>query len=135
MDEERRRKEIQTALLRDVPMAGSREAGRLLGLSDPDPSAALDRLEAEGRLLRYTRAGEPVYPLFQFDAAGSRVHPIMEDLLAMRSEDWGGPFAFLNWLVTPSRSLGDARPSESLAGHPERVRRAFHAEVTEHFHG
>ena len=135
MNEERRRKEIQTALLRAVPMIGPCEAGQLLGISGPDPSSALDRLEAEGRLVRFTREGEPVYPLFQFDAAGSRVHPIMEDLLAMKSEDWGGSFAFLAWLVTPSRSLGNARPSESLAGHPERVRQAFYAEVTEHFHG
>ena len=135
MNEERRRKDIQTALLRAVPMIGSREAGSLLGLPDPDPSAALERLEAAGRLLRFTREGEPLYPLFQFDAASSRVHPVMVDLLAMRTEDWGGSFAFLAWLVTPSRSLGDARPSESLAGNPEGVMRAFYAEVTEHLHG
>ena len=135
MNEERRREELQTALLRAVPMIGSREAGRLLGLSDLDPSAALERLEADGRLLCFTREGEPLYPLFQFDAASSRVHPVMVGLLAMRTEDWGGMFAFLNWLVTPSRSLGGVPPDEKLGSDPERVINFFRVETTEHLAG
>ncbi|WP_370163090.1 hypothetical protein [Limimaricola soesokkakensis] len=118
-----------------VELVGPDEACVLLGLSAAYPPAALRRYEAENRILRIDWKGQAVYPRFQFDKAEHEVHPALLEVMAMRTDDWGGTIALMHWLTRPNRSLGGARPCDRLSEDGDRIVAAFGAELSEPFHG
>ena len=126
---------LRTEILGSVSMVEQDEACILLGLIDTDPSTILKRYERDGRILRFDIEGQAAYPIFQFDVARQRVYPALIELMKMRSDDWGSQFAFLHWLTRPNRSLGGARPCDSLAKDANIISACFRAEISQHLHG
>ena len=129
------RAKLQTEVLSSVPMVDQSQACALLGLSDTNPSATLRRYEAKDRILRFDLKGKAAYPLFQFDVAERRIHPVLLKILTMRTDDWGGKMALLHWLTRPNRSLGGAKPSDRLAQDSDAILKSFSAEIAEPLNG
>ena len=118
-----------------VELVGPKEACELLGLSGTDAFTTLQRCEAEDRVLCLDWTGMPVYPRCQFDASRCQVYPILIELLAMRTDDWGSRLALLHWLTRPNRSLGGARPCDRLAEDGDAIVASFAAELSAPDHG
>jgi len=129
------RVKLQTEVLLSVAMVDQAEACALLGLSDTNPSATLRRYEAKDRILRFNLKGKAAYPLFQFDVAERRIHPVVLILLKMRTEEWGGKIALLHWLTSPNLSLGGAKPYDQLAQNSDTILKSFSAEIAEPLNG
>ncbi|MCD9147196.1 MULTISPECIES: hypothetical protein [Rhodobacterales] len=125
------RAKLQTEVLSSVPMVDQSQACLLLGLSDTNPSATLKRYESKDRILRFDLRGKAAYPLFQFDVAERRIHPMLLTIMKLRSDDWGGKMALLHWLTRPNRSLGGAKPCAMLAEDADGVLKSFTAEIAE----
>ena len=126
---------LRAEILGSVSMVDQDEACVLLGLSATAPSVTLTRYEDNGQILRFDSEGRAAYPLFQFDVVESRIYPALIALMEMRSDDWGGQVAFLHWLTRPNRSLGGARPCDSLAKDANAILASFQAEISEPLHG
>lgn len=129
------RAKLQTEVLSSVPMVDQAQACALLGLSDTNPSATLRRYEAKDRILRFDLKGKAAYPLFQFDVAERRIHPVLLKLLEMRTDDWGGKMALLHWLTRPNRSLGGAKPCDRLDQEANAILSSFSTEIAEPLNG
>lgn len=129
------RAKLQTEVLSSVPMVDQAQACALMGLSDTNPSATLRRYEAKDRILRFDLKGKPAYPLFQFDVAERRIHPVLLTLLKMRTDDWGGKMALLHWLTRPNRSIGGAKPCDRLTRDADAILKSFSAEIAEPLNG
>lgn len=129
------RAKLQTEVLSSVPMVDQSQACAILGLSDTNPSATLRRYEAKDRILRFDLKGKAAYPLFQFDVAERRIHPVLLKLLKMRTDDWGGKMALLHWLTRPNRSLGGAKPCDRLVQDSDAILKSFSAEIAEPLKG
>lgn len=129
------RAKMRAEVLNSVHMIDRSEVCELLELSVSNPSAALERLEDKGEILRFDHKGKAVYPLFQFDVTGRRVYPVLLKLIKMRTDDWGNSLAFLHWLTRPNRSLSGARPCDRLGDDSNVIVRSFAADISEPLNG
>lgn len=115
----------QTEILNSVEMIGKEQASELVSL----PGASL------AEALCFDIDDKTAYPLFQFEISKRQIYPVMLEVMAMRSDDWGGKIALLQWLTTLNRSLGDMRPCDCLADKPQMIVASFEAEITQQMHG
>ena len=124
---------LQERLLAETSMVEQADACTLLGLSTANPSATMRRKEEGNGILRFTIDGRAVYPLFQFDVEGRRIHPSMARLIASKPKGWSD-FRLLHWLTRPHLDM-DGTPAESLGTDPEAVLAAFGREIEPPVHG
>lgn len=95
----------------------SQEMAQHLDTTDPDD---VRRIYSEGRLVAIHRGGRVLYPGFQIDRDTRTVAPVIHDLVRAAEEAGRPESALISWLLTPTGSLGGARPVDVL-GDPERV--------------
>jgi hypothetical protein len=84
----------------------------LLGVSTRQ---AVYDLVSRGRLLGLRRdGGSMVFPVFQFDPATSRAHPVVVDVLAAFSSSGVDSYTVATWLATGQDELDGASPASML---------------------
>lgn len=127
------RARLQERILASSPMVDQAQACELLGLSTANPSATMKRKEARRELLRFTRDGRAVYPLFQFDVESRRITAGLEAVIASKPENWSD-FRLLYWLSHPHIDF-DGPPSAALGASPDEVLAAFKREIEPPVHG
>ncbi|GJD42344.1 hypothetical protein AFCDBAGC_0180 [Methylobacterium cerastii] len=127
------RARLQERILADTSMVEQAEACTLLGLSTANPSATMKRKEDGHEVLRFTTDGRAVYPLFQFDVEGRRLHPAMAQLIARKPKGWSD-FRLLHWLTRPHLDM-DGTPAEALGTDAQGVLAAFEREIDPPVHG
>ena len=127
------RARLQERILASSTMVEQAQACELLGLSTANPSATMKRKEERREVLRFTRDGRAVYPLFQFDVEGRRMVPGLGAVIAAKPENWSD-FRLLYWLTHPHVDF-DGPPSAALARSPDEVLAAFKREIEPPVHG
>lgn len=90
------------------------EVAKLVGSRDTRGSWARDRRRA-GKLIGFMRAGQYVYPGYQFDSSGEVFDAIPEIVKRAREYDVSDHDLAL-WMASRSRTLDDRRPVDFLAG-------------------
>jgi hypothetical protein len=110
---------LRERLRESVPMMDAEAWGRRRGLTGKNPSAALGKYKAEGRIFSVAAGRRELYPEFQFDANESPV-PAMKEILAAVPEG-ARSWPLLSWFEASNAFLGDRRPRDVMAKEPHRV--------------
>jgi len=94
--------------------------GRAMGSRSRAPRNYANAARAAGRLLALDRNSQALYPGFQFDDNG-RPLEVIAKLRALGAEFDRTETGIVQWLLSPTTYLADARPVDYLASDADRV--------------
>lgn len=124
-----RRIALRDRLREEVPLITAEQWSRLSGNTGRNPSAALGKYKAAGRLFAVTRGNQHLYPDFQFSENEARPKPAIAAVLERVPEPARG-WPLLSWFNAPNVFLGNRKPLEAIDSDPQRV-----AEAADRFYG
>lgn len=108
---------LYAAIEEEFGLLSSTEVGRLMGSTAKAPRALTYRVHRAGRLVGIRRARGVLYPGFQFDDTG-RPLPVVAALRAVAVQPDRSEEAVIQWLCSPSKYFGGARPVDRLGSYP-----------------
>jgi|GEM_PF-4290630 len=124
-----RRIALRDRLREEVPLVSAEQWGRLSGNTGKNPSAALGKYKAAGRLFAVAHGNQHLYPEFQFSENDARPKPAIAAVLERVPEPARG-WPLLSWFNAPNVFLGNRKPLEAIDSDPQAV-----ADAADRFYG
>lgn len=115
-----RRIALRDRLREEVPLITAEQWAKLSGNTGRNPSAALGKYKATGRLFAVTHGNQHLYPAFQFSENDARPKPAIAAVLERVPEPARG-WPLLSWFNAPNVFLHNRKPLEALDSDPQAV--------------
>ena len=113
---------IRKQLRESIPMLDAVSWGQLRGTLGSNPTAALTKYKAAGRLFSVNEGRRELYPQFEFDDNAAPLPVITEVLKLVPADARGWPL--LSWFNAGNVLLDGRKPLELVRQDPEAVKRA-----------
>jgi len=110
----------------------AREVGERHNPQAGNPHAAVSRWVQTGKIFGIQRAGQALYPSYEFDELGQPI-PAVQDVMSVLSGY--SPFSMASWFESVSSMLNGRRPREVLTSEPHAVIEAARDHVMGPVHG